>query len=456
MNTNITKNKLIDLVKQDSIDTVITAFPDMYGRLVGKRFDSKFFISDVLEHGTHACDYLLGSDIDMETIPGYQISSWEKGYGDLHLKLDPNTIRIADWLDKTAIILGDVEKNHSLVNESPRSILKKQIDIAKSKGYEIKLASELEFYVFDNTYQDAKNNSYIKMNPSNRFREDYNLLNTTREESYMSLLRRHLDKSGIQVECTKGEWSLGQQEINVKYTDPLTMADNHSIIKQAAKEIAYKNEMSITFMSKWDENSAGSSMHIHLSLWDKDGKNNLFYNPKSKSEFKTSDQFKYFLGGGMKYSPDIFMFYSPYPTSFKRFVSESFAPTKISWSMDNRTSTYRIVGEESSLRIECRIPGADANPYLAFAASIAAGIQGIEDKINPPNISTGDSYSNNSLESCPDNIDKGLRLFEKSKFIENVFGKGVKDHYQHFFNIEKSLYEKAVTDWEKNRYFERI
>jgi len=214
--------------------------------------------------------------------------------------------------------------------------------------------------------------------------------------------------------------------------------------------------MSVTFMSKWDENSAGSSMHIHLSLWDEKGNTNLFFNPNSNSELKVSDHFKNFLGGWMKYSPDIFMFYSPYPTSFKRFVSESFAPTKISWSMDNRTSTYRIVGEESSLRIECRIPGADANPYLAFAASIAAGIKGIEEKIDPPKMSKGDSYNNSSLQSCPDNIGKGLQLFEKSKFIGDVFGNNVKDHYNHFFSIEKSLYEKAVTDWEKNRYFERI
>ena len=456
MKLHITKDELINLVKNQSIETVITAFPDMYGRLVGKRFDSNFFITDVLEQGTHACDYLLGSDIDMETIPGYKISSWEKGYGDLHLKLDTNSIRIADWLDKTAIIIGDVEQNHKIVSESPRSILKKQIELAKSKGFQIKLASELEFYVFDNSYQDAKNDSYINMNPSNRFREDYSLLNTTKEESYMSLLRKHLSNSGIEVECTKGEWSLGQQEINVKYSDPLTMADNHSIIKQAAKEIAYQQDMSVTFMSKWDENSAGSSMHIHLSLWDEKGNTNLFFNPNSNSELKVSDHFKNFLRGWMKYSPDIFMFYSPYPTSFKRFVSESFAPTKISWSMDNRTSTYRIVGEESSLRIECRIPGADANPYLAFAASIAAGIKGIEEKIDPPKMSKGDSYNNNSLESCPDNIGKGLQLFEKSKFISDVFGNNVKDHYNHFFSIEKSLYEKAVTDWEKNRYFERI
>lgn len=452
----ITRDTLVDLVKNDQINTIITAFPDMYGRLVGKRFESDFFINDIIDEGTHACDYLLGADIDMETIPGYEITSWEKGYGDLHLKLDLDSIIIADWLDKTAIIIGDVEKDHKEINEAPRSILKRQIEIAKSKGFTIKLASELEFYVFDNSYQEAKDNSYMNMNPGNRFRADYNLLNTTKEEHLLSQLRTSLKNSGIIVECTKGEWSLGQQEVNVKYTDPLQMADNHVIIKQALKEIAYQNDMSVTFMSKWDENSAGSSMHIHLSLWDESGNKNLFYDKESSNNFNSSEHFKNFLGGWMKYAQDIFMFYSPYPTSFKRFVTESFAPTKISWSIDNRTSTFRIVGEESSLRIECRIPGSDANPYLAFAASIAAGIKGIEEKIDPPEMSVGDSYNNTSLLSCPNNVEKGIKLFTESSFVSEAFGENVKDHYNHFFNIEKSFYDRAVTDWEKNRYFERL
>ena len=272
----------------------------------------------------------------------------------------------------------------------------------------------------------------------------------------MAKLRNTLSNSGIEVECTKGEWDLGQQEINVKYSDPLDMADKHVIIKQAAKELAYQNDMSITFMSKWNEKSAGSSMHIHLSLWDLNVSQNLFYDKTKKDDLKSSDHFQWFLGGWMKYSPDIFMFYSPYPTSFKRFVSESFAPTKISWSLDNRTSTFRIVGEQNSLRIECRIPGADANPYLAFAASIAAGINGIENKISPPEITKGDSYTNTSLISCPDNIDKGLKFFKDSKFISDHLNQEVKDHYLHFFKTEKLAFERIVTDWEKNRYFERI
>ena len=456
INNTISKSSLIKLVQNNDIETVITAFPDMYGRLMGKRFDSKFFIKSVLDEGTHACDYLLGVDIDMEPISGYKITSWEKGYGDFHLKLDLNTIRIADWLYKTAIILCDLEKNHNPVNASPREILKKQIKIAEEKGYKIKLASELEFYVFDNSYQEAKEKSYIGLNPSNRFREDYSLLNTSSEEALMAKLRNTLSNSGIEVECTKGEWDLGQQEINVKYSDPLDMADKHVIIKQAAKELAYQNDMSITFMSKWNEKSAGSSMHIHLSLWDLDDSQNLFYDKTVKSDLKSSDHFQWFLGGWMKYSPDIFMFYSPYPASFKRFVSESFAPTKISWSLDNRTSTFRIVGEQNSLRIECRIPGADANPYLAFAASIAAGINGIENKISPPEITKGDSYTNTSLISCPDNIDKGLKYFSDSKFISDHFNQEIKDHYLHFFKTEKFAFERIITDWEKNRYFERI
>ena len=456
INNTISKSNLIKLVENNDIETVITAFPDMYGRLMGKRFEGQFFIKNVLDEGTHACDYLLGVDIDMEPISGYKITSWEKGYGDFHLKLDLNTIRIADWLYKTVIILCDLEKNHKPVNESPREILKKQIKIAEKKGYKIKLASELEFYVFDNTYEDAKEKSYLCLNPSNRFREDYSLLNTSSEEVLMAKLRNSLSNSGIEVECTKGEWDLGQQEINVKYSDPLDMADKHVIIKQSAKEIAYQNDMSITFMSKWNEKSAGSSMHIHLSLWDSKNTQNLFYDKTVKNDLKSSDHFKWFLGGWMKYSPDIFMFYSPYPTSFKRFVSESFAPTKISWSLDNRTSTFRIVGEQNSLRIECRIPGADANPYLAFAASIAAGINGIENKISPPEMTTGDSYTNSSLVSCPDNVDKGLKYFNDSKFISNHLGQEVKDHYSHFFETEKFAFERIVTDWEKNRYFERI
>ncbi|MDP7197856.1 MAG: glutamine synthetase family protein, partial [SAR202 cluster bacterium] len=312
------------------------------------------------------------------------------------------------------------------------------------------------FYVFDNSYQEAKEKSYIELNPSNRFREDYSLLNTSSEEALMAKLRNTLSNSGIEVECTKGEWDLGQQEINVKYSDPLDMADKHVIIKQAAKELAYQNDMSITFMSKWNEKSAGSSMHIHLSLWDLDDSKNLFYDKTVKSDLKSSNHFQWFLGGWMKYTPDIFMFYSPYSASFKRFVSESFAPTKISWSLDNRTSTFRIVGEQNNLRIECRIPGADANPYLAFAASIAAGINGIENKISPPEITKGDSYTNTSLISCPGNIDKGLKYFSESKFISDHFNQEIKDHYLHFFKTEKFAFERIITDWEKNRYFERI
>ncbi|NNE35114.1 MAG: glutamine synthetase [Rhodothermales bacterium] len=443
-------------VDLDEIETVIVGFSDHYGRVMGKRFDAAFYVKNAVEHGTHACDYLLTTDMEMEPVPGYQYANWEKGYGDFHLVPDPQTLRIAAWTNKTALVLCDVksEQTHALVSVAPRSILRRQLEITKALGFDCFAASELEYYVFETSYREGFETQYRSLKPAGWYLEDYHILQGARNEAFHSKARRSLRNSGIPVENSKGEWGVGQHELNVEYAEALEMADRHVIFKQCLKEIADQLEISVTFMAKLDDAQAGSSCHLHLSLW-KNGRN-AFVGNESVGPITCSPEFRWFLGGWIAHVSDVMPLYAPTVNSYKRYVDASWAPTRLAWSHDNRTAGFRVVGSGDGLRIECRIPGADCNPYLAFAASLASGIDGIKNQIDPPEIFEGDIYEAKHLPKVPDSLSEATDLFSNSSFARTAFGNDVVDHYAHFFRTECEAYDRAVTDWERIRYFERI
>lgn len=453
MQGRIDLKELKRLIANGDIETVLVVFPDMYGRLVGKRIVGRFFVE---ESEIHACDYLLACDVDMDPVPGYQFTSWAKGYGDFRPVPDFNTLRIASWQEKSALVLCDVyeEEREELVPYAPRGILRKQIARATEMGYVAMGASELELYVFKDSYDDVARKSFVNLEPIGRLIEDYHIFQGTKEEFLIGDIRRHLERSGVPVESSKGEWGPGQQEIGLRYAELLEMADRHAIYKHAAKEIAWRHGRAVTFMAKWDERYAGSSCHIHASLWDPDGKP-LFAGDESLGPIHCSPLFRWFLGGWMAHIRELFPFYAPYPASYKRYVPGSFAPTGIAWSYDNRTAGFRIVGHGPSLRIECRTAGADANPYLAFAATLAAGLDGIAKKIEPPPPFEGDVYGALELPQVPHSLNEAIRELEQSAFAREALGADVVEHYLHFFRTEQRKFDATVTDWERKRYFEQ-
>lgn len=452
----LTLQKLQDKIASDAIETVVVAFTDHYGRLMGKRFDAEFFAEQTATAGTHGCDYLLTTDMEMDPVPGYRFANWELGYGDFHLVPDLATLREAAWLDKTALVLCDVvnDKTHGLVPEAPRSILRAQVEAAQNAGFQCFAASELEYYVFENNYRQAFEQHYQDLMPAGWYLEDYHILQGARTEPFTAAARRHLKNSGIPVENSKGEWGLGQHELNVRYAEALDMADRHVVYKQCLKELADSMGLSVTFMAKFAADRAGSSCHIHISLWQ-DGKN-AFAGKQKSGPVEGSDLFRWFLGGWIARVPDVMPFYAPTVNSYKRFADASWAPTRLAWSYDNRTAGFRVVGHGPSLRIECRIPGADCNPYLAFAASLASGLDGIQNKTEPPECFTGDIYAAKHLPRVPYTLGEALKTFENSDFAQKTFGEKVVEHYAHFYKKEFEAFNQAVTDWERRRYFERI
>jgi glutamine synthetase len=436
------------MVEKGEIETVVAGFTDHYGRLMGKRFDAEMFVAEVAAGGGHACDYLLTVDMEMEPVPGYRFANWELGYGDFHLVPDLATLRVASWLEKSAFVVCDVksEKTHGYVSVAPRSILRRQVEAAQNLGYRGFAATELEHYLFRTSYRQAAQEGYRNLEPAGWYLEDYHILQGTRSESFHAAARRHLKLSGVPVETSKGEWGRGQHELNIRYAEALDMADRHVVFKQCLKEIAEAAGMSVTFMAKLAADSAGSSCHIHFSLW-RDAKN-VFEN--------RSDLFRWFLGGWIAHVPEVMVFYAPTVNSYKRYVDASWAPTRLAWSEDNRTAGFRVVGQGASLRIECRIPGADCNPYLALAASLASGLDGIERKTEPPECFVGDIYAAKNLPRVPRTLTEAVALFSQSAFAKQAFGSEVVEHYTHFYRTEAAAYDKAVTDWERQRYFERI
>lgn len=451
----LTVQQLREAVETGELDTVLVVFTDLYGRMVGKRFDAEYF-QEIAIAGTHGCDYLLTVDMEMEPVPGYAFANWEKGYGDFHLVPDLATLRRATWLDRTAIVLCDVRRGEddSLVAQAPRAVLRRQVEQAASEGYQTGAASELEYYIFEDAYRAAAEKNYHALRPAGWYIEDYHALQGARVEGYVGAVRRHLRDSGVPVESSKGEWGLGQHELNVRYSGALEMADRHVVYKQCMKEIADQMGMSVTFMAKFAADGAGSSCHVHVSLW-KDG-GNAFAGKKKLGRVRSSDVFRWFLGGWIAHAPELMVFYAPTVNSYKRYRSGSWAPTRLAWSSDNRTAGFRVVGHEQSLRIECRIPGADCNPYLAFAAALASGLDGIARKTQPPPEFVGDVYAAEDLLHVPATLDEATGLFAGSAFAREAFGEEVVEHYTHFFRREQAAYDSAVTDWERRRYFERI
>ncbi len=452
----LTLDSLSRLVADEQIDTVAVVFPDIYGRLMGKRIDGKFFIDHIAKEGTHACNYLLTVDMEMTPVPGYDFANWEKGYGDFHLVPDLKTLRKISWQDRTAMVFCDLHNSsdRTPVALAPRSILRKQVQSAAGQGFRAMVGSELEYFLFRDSYRDANRKKYTALEPAGWYLEDYHMLQGTREENFNGAVRRHLSRSGIPVECSKGEWGRGQHEINVRYCDALEMADRHTVYKQCMKEVADQLDCSVTFMAKYAADQAGSSSHIHLSLWNTKG--NAFDGNESIGPIQGSETFRWFLGGWLAHVPEFMVFYAPTVNAYKRYRSGSWAPTRIAWSHDNRTAGFRVVGQGSSLRIECRIPGADCNPYLAIAAAIASGMDGIANRIEPPENFAGDVYAASNLARVPQHLSAAQLNFQNSSFVRQVLGDAVVDHYARFFAVEQEAFENAVTDWERQRYFERI
>jgi glutamine synthetase len=454
MTGNLGFEALVGAVKSGAIDTVLVCMVDMQGRLIGKRFQAEYFL-DSAQQETHACDYLLANDIDMEPVPGYAAASWDKGYGDFVLKPDLSTLRRLPWLEGTALVLADVlDHDHRAVAHSPRAMLKRQVERLAAKKMRAFCASELEFYLFDETYASAAAKRYAGLQTAGAYIEDYHILQTSKEEGVMRAIRRGLQGAGIPVENSKGEWGPGQEEINVRYADALEMADRHVILKNAIKEIAHAQDKAVTFMAKWRYDLAGSSAHIHLSLWDEKGAKSLFHAPEA--EYGMSDLMRAFVAGQLKYAREFTYFLAPYINSYKRFQVGTFAPTRAVWSRDNRTAGFRLCGEGGkAIRIECRIGGADLNPYLAFAALIAAGLQGIEEKLTLEAPFSGDAYVGAALPEIPKTLREATACLAGSQLLRQAFGDAVVEHYVHTAKWEQFEYDRRITDWELMRGFER-
>ncbi|HEV7254439.1 MAG TPA: glutamine synthetase family protein [Mesorhizobium sp.] len=455
MAADLSFDALRDLVAEGAIDTVLCAGVDMQGRLIGKRFHASFFVASAHDE-THGCNYLLANDIDMEPVAGYQAASWNKGYGDFVLKPDLSTLRLTPWLEKTVLVLCDILDHHTHEDlpHSPRAILKRQTARLKECGYTAFFASELEFYLFNETYDSARDKRWRGLKTASPYIGDYLIGITTKEEGVMRAIRNGLAAAGIEVENSKGEWGPGQEEINVRYTHALEMADRHAILKNACKEIAEGMGKSITFMAKYDYALAGNSSHIHNSLWSADAKTPLFFD--ADGEYTMTPLMRSWVAGQMKYARELTWFLCPFINSYKRFQVGTFAPTRVAWSRDNRTTGFRLCGEGTKgIRIECRVGGADLNPYLAFAALIAAGLRGIDEKLELGRPFEGDAYFGENLPEIPKTLREAIGALEGSTMLREAFGEEVVEHYLHTARWEQLEYDRRVTDWELHRGFER-
>ena len=439
-------------VHAGEIDTVLTVFPDTYGRLVGKRLTGHYFLDHCAKSGTHGCNYLLTVNLEMDPLEGFKMASWELGYGDFAMAPDLSTVRLLPWQKTSAMVICDVKREDgALVDEAPRSVLRRQIDRLAAQGLSCNIASELEFFLFGGTYHDAFAARYTNLTPSSDYRIDYHTMQTTRDEPIMHAIRQQMEPAGVSVESTKGEWGKGQHEVNFVYNAPLPMADGHCVFKQGAKEIAEQNGKCLSFMPKIFADEAGNSCHIHISVWR--GNENLFWDSAANAP---SRYFRQFLAGQMRYGRELCYFFAPTINAYKRYQAGSWAPTKMVWAMDNRTTGFRVVGHESSLRIENRMPGGDANPYLAFAAMIAAGLAGVEENLDCGDPYRGNAYVDANLPALPSTLNDAASILASSAMARRAFGDDVIDFYVHTARHEVKAFDAAVTDWERVRYFERI
>jgi glutamine synthetase len=452
----LTLDELKGEIAAGTIDTVVAAMVDMQGRLIGKRFHAAFFAEGAYQE-THGCNYLLGLDIEMEPVPGYKATSWEQGYGDFVLKPDLATLRHIPWLPGTALVICDVLDHHTHedVPHSPRAVLKKQLKRLERMKLKAYMASELEFFLFDDSYETANRKGYRHLKTSGQYIQDYHILQTTKEEAVMRAIRNGLHGAGIPVENSKGEWGPGQEEINVQYAEALEMADRHAIIKNGCKEIAFGLGKAITFMAKWDYAMAGSSSHIHQSLWSADGRTPRFF--AEAGSHGMADTMKHFLAGQLEHAGETTYFLAPYINSYKRFMAGTFAPTRAIWSFDNRTAGYRVCGAGTrGIRVECRVGGADLNPYLAFAALLAAGLDGIERKLPLEPAFSGDAYDPaKQLREIPKTLRDATALLAGSRLLRAAMGDEVVEHYVHTAEWEQFEFDRRVTDLELKRGFER-
>ncbi len=436
-------------VESGEVDTVVAAFTDMQGRLLGKRLHGEFFLEELdAGHAVEGCNYLLALDMEMDPVPGYAIASWEQGYGDFAVVPDLATLRRIPWLEATALVLGDVLwHDGSAVRPSPRQVLRAQVERAAALGLRPMLGSELEFYLLRETYAQAWGQRYEDLTPSVPYILDYHILASTYDEPFVRQIRNGMHGAGLRVETSKGEAWPGQHEINFRFDDALTMADNHVIYKNGAKEIAHLNGCSITFMPKPFADWIGNSCHIHASLWH-EGRNAF-----ARGERETP-LFRRFLAGQIACAKELAVFFAPTINSYKRYAAGSWAPTTLAWAHDNRTVGFRVVGHGQSLRVETRIPGGDVNPYLAFAAIIAAGLYGIENELRLPRALEGNAYVSDA-DRFPSSLRDAIAALEGGTMARPAFGDQVVDHYLNYARTEQALYDRTVTDWERKRYFER-
>lgn len=448
---HLTLPELKGMAERGEIDTVIVAACDMQGRLQGKRMMPRFFLESVTSEAAEGCSYLLATDIECAPVPGYELTSWEKGYGDFIFAPDLSTLRLAPWQQGAAIILCDIElKDHKPAEMSPRTMLKQQLNRLRAHGLTALAATELEFIMFRNTYEDAWNKAYRGLTPANQYNNDYSILGTARVEPVIRRIRNAMETAGIQVENSKGECNLGQHEINFRYGPAVETCDKHVIYKEAAKEIAAQENAAITFMAKFNERE-GNSCHTHLSLRNEAG-DAVFLDADGHSPSKL---FKQFMAGLLRHAPEIALFFAPNINSYKRFALGSFAPTALAWGMDNRTCAFRVLGHGKSIRVENRLPGGDVNPYLVLAAMIAAGLAGIEGDYAPVPLFTGNAYTSD-LPRVPNTLADAASLFAQSEFTHSVFGTDVVKHYTNMAKVELDKFNAAITDWELFRSFERM
>jgi glutamine synthetase len=448
---------LEELTDAGEIDTVLCMFTDLQGRFMGKRVLPHFFLEEVLGgEGLHACLYLLANDMEMEPLPGYRYASWETGYGDFKMVPDVSTLRLVPWIDKTALVICDVhdDETNEPVEVAPRQILKRQVERAATEGYQVKTGSELEFYMFKDSFDEAAQKRYQGLQPSSNYIMDYHMLQTTKDEWLIRKMRNDLAGAGIPIEFSKGEFGRGQQAINFTYRDALQTADNHAIFKHGAKEIAALGGAAVTFMAKYTMAEAGSSCHLHSSVWNAEGNESLMWD--DDDPYHMSETFGDYLGGLMATAREMAWMFAPFVNSYKRYQLGSWAPTAIVWSHDNRTCGFRIVGEHKGNRVESRLPGADMNPYLGMAATIAGGLHGIKNKIEAPEMFEGNAHEAKDVPRVPTALYEAIAEMEKSEVAREAFGDFVFEHLLNTARQEQIIFDnQTVTDWELERYFER-
>ena len=445
------REELLDQIARGDVDTVVMAVTDMQGRLQGKRVDAQFFVDGLHEGITEGCSYLFASDVDMRTVDGFALTSWERGYGDLAFKADFTTLRAVPWFDKTVIVFCDVETVEGVpVAPSPRQVLQHQVERLAERGWHGLAGTELEFIVFNTTYEDAWNSGYRNLVPANQYNVDYSLQGTSRIEPLLGRIRRSMRDAGMVVESVKGECNFGQHEVAFKYAELVDKCDEHGLYKLGAKEIAAQDGYSLTFMAKYNERE-GNSCHIHLSL--RDAQNQPVF--AGEGAHGMSETFEHFLAGQLAYGRELSLLLAPNINSYKRFVEGSFAPTALLWGVDNRTCAFRVVGHGPAIRFECRIPGGDVNQYMAIAALVAAGLRGVDEGLELAPAFAGNAYVADAAR-VPTTLREAMELFDQSVVAREAFGDEVVDHYVHAARVEVDTYNAAVTDWERYRGFERL